>query len=295
MRRPSRWCSALLGLALVSGCGSTDRSISVSASLGNVSGSRTAAPEGEPTATAPEGDDASTWSASPVVFRACPRTLADPGATHLRPPSRVTAATAAQVPHGLPLGVVRLEHAADLMLGQGTIAAGNGYDAATGPTLETVRVSPGAVIAPVTIAVYDSPQTGRRVLFVEVRVAPGTPVSWVEERKLGILTDGGDGGFVDGSASGPDGAPQDGGPGDYVEAFYPGGSSGSGNVCVQRIDVAGRVDAVLFSTGFGDGGYPTFLGRDADGRVVSVVHDSMIVPWSFSGLPGAPPAGAQLS
>ena len=64
---------------------------------------------------------------------------------------------------------------------------------------------------------------------------------------------------------------------------------------MQRVDVAGKVDAVLFATGFGDGGYPTFLGRDAKGEVVSVVHDSLVVPWSVSGLPGTAPAGADIS
>ncbi|WP_370521018.1 DUF4241 domain-containing protein [Cellulomonas sp. H30R-01] len=49
------------------------------------------------------------------------------------------------------------------------------------------------------------------------------------------------------------------------------------------------VDAVVFSAGYGDGGYPTFLGYDADGVVVSAVSYGGVLPWALSGLPGTPP------
>ena len=54
---------------------------------------------------------------------------------------------------------------------------------------------------------------------------------------------------------------------------------------------AAEPDGVVFSTGIGDGGYPTYVGRDAEGGVVSVVHHGGQLPWALSGLPGTPPRG----
>lgn len=215
-------------------------------------------------------------------YKACTRKPPAPGSTHLRASDLPVSGTV--VVRGSTLA---LEHATDLVLLDGTVRSGAGYDGATGGGGESLRVSQDPVTAPVTLAVIDSPSAGRRVAFLEVQVRPTAPVRWVEEPKLGIVTDGGDGAFIRGGALGIGG---DEDPVDaYVDAFYPGGDNESGNVCVLTLTRAGDVDSVMFSTGIGDGGYPTFVGYDAAGEIVSLVSYGGLVPWSASGLPGAPP------
>jgi hypothetical protein len=143
------------------------------------------------------------------------------------------------------------------------------------------------VTAPVTLAVINGPNFGRRVAFLEVQVRSATPVRWVEAPTLGIVTDGGDGAFIRGGALGSDGSDDD--ITSYVGAFYPDGDSTSGNVCVLAVTRAGDVDSVIFSTGIGDGSYATLAGYDEAGEIVSLVSYGGLVPWSASGLPGTPP------
>jgi hypothetical protein len=183
-------------------------------------------------------------------------------------------------------GRLTIEHVMKLPLPGGLLGSGNGFEAGyAGNSL--VRVADGTVTAEVNQAVI-SQGDDRRVAFVELRLAPGRPVSWTEQSQLGILTDGGDGGFY--SADAGSGPIDDQTGDDYIEAFYPHNNSGSGNLCVLRGNAdQDRPNGFLFSTGIGDGGYPTYLGRDADGTVVSVVSYGYLVPWRLSGLPGTPP------
>ena len=50
----------------------------------------------------------------------------------------------------------------------------------------------------------------------------------------------------------------------------------------------GVEDGIVFGTGIGDGGYPTYAGRDADGNVVALLNDGGM-PWASAGVPGTPP------
>lgn len=229
-----------------------------------------------------------TWG--PVTFRACDRQAPPAGATHLRPHTFTAAERAAGI-DGMPLPEGRLvvESAGDLDLPDGQLGAGNGYEAATasGPAASVVD---GSVTAKVSLAVLDSPTVGRRVAFVEVQLDDEPVALWTQSPKLGISTDGGDGGFY--SAAAP--VTQDDGDGrfinTYVEAFFPGNDDDSGIVCVLRRPTHGdRTDAVMFGIGYGDGGYPVLLGHAEDGRIVSVVTTGFVVPWALSGLPGTPP------
>jgi hypothetical protein len=225
-----------------------------------------------------------------VSFRACPYTAPPEGTTHLAPPSTVAAvAGTGDGDPGVPGGKVRLVRATTLRLDDGLLRAGSGYEAMAGSPMEeapATHVWDGTVDAPVTLALLDSPTAGVRVAFAEVQLAPAPPVLWTHAPDLGIGTDGGDGGFyrtglltsVDMSGEWID---------PYVEAY---GDTGN---CVLRIGAMGDVESVMFTTGYGDGGYPTFLGRDADGRVVSVVHVGWILPWEDSGLPGPEPDGLE--
>ncbi|GIG21252.1 hypothetical protein Cch01nite_19760 [Cellulomonas chitinilytica] len=225
------------------------------------------------------------------TFAACDREAADPSSTNLRP-SVLSAAELAIVAAWddgwAPDGQLVVEHATDLLLPAGQIGFGNGYEASTG-WVESQRVAPDGTTAPVSLAVLDSPSSGRRVAFVEVRVSPAPPVRWDEVPDLGFVTDGGDGGVL----ALPSGEPpfvEDQAAFDAIEAMYPGGDSASGTVCVLR-SVGAVVTGVQFSAGWGDGGYPTFLGYDDTDRVVSAVSYGAVLPWSLSGLPGVPPEG----
>lgn len=223
------------------------------------------------------------------VFTACSRDAAPPGTSFLRS----TGPDAPGWPAELADGRLVVEHVADLTLTGGWLAAGNGFDAAFGG-VRGVRVADATVDAVVNLGVLDSPSTGRRVAFAELRLGDRPPVGWQEEPALGFVTDGGDGGFVamggpESRAGGWDSTAHERGIHDYVEAFFPGGDSGSGHVCVLREPAGGRVDGFLFSSGWGDGGYPTFLGRSADGEVVSVVSYGWVLPWEVAGMPGTPP------
>ncbi|WP_188079152.1 DUF4241 domain-containing protein [Actinotalea subterranea] len=275
MKRTSlRGAASVLALGVVAGCATLP-----------------AGPTTEPS-FAPLTDTSPTGTGTPLEFVACDREPADPASTNLRP-NALTAtdrALAGDLAEQIPDGTLVVEHAVDLTIPDGEIGFGNGYEAATATVPATRTVSDATVTAPVTLQVLDSPSSGRRVAFVEVRVSPEPPVRWAEEPALGFGTDGGDGGVVataDAPATGTDAdfAQIDA----YIDAFYPDGDSASGTVCVLR-EAAGTVDAVLFSAGWGDGGYPTYLGYGADGDVVSVVSHGFVVPWVLSGLPGEPPA-----
>lgn len=186
----------------------------------------------------------------------------------------------------VPEGVVTVEHAADLVIRDGLLAAGSGAEAAYPHELVPVRVATDKPLrVAVTLAVLNSPRSGRRVAFLELHLGAGTPVTWTEEKQLFIGTDGGDGGFVTTPAripTHPRNADSD------LDVFSPKDGS-PGTECVVRRSEGGPPDGILFSTGYGDGGYPTLVGRTADGRIVSVVSYGLVVPWALSGLPGAPP------
>lgn len=220
-----------------------------------------------------------------ATFSACPRTAPAPGTTDLAPVARTDATNAEDPPApAMPFGTVVLEQPAVLHL-DGTIGAG-GSEAAMG-FVDFVTVSDRPVDAPVTLAVLDSPTAGRRVAFAEVKLLPSTPVRWVELQKLDIGTDGGDGGFVAGHAPEANDWPTDA----YVSAY----DMDHGGVCVlRRTAGATQPDVVAFSTGYGDGGYPTFAGYDASDRIASLVNFGYVLPWRYSGLPGAPPTSPEV-
>jgi hypothetical protein len=250
-----------------------------------------------PTATpSPSPESATTGTAEGARFTVCPRDPVPVGSTHLRPAPHVVL-TGREISGGVPPvpdgASVRLVHAADLVLTDGLVQSGAGAEVAFGHTdgAVPVRVAARTVRAPVTLAVLATDKI-LAVPFVEVQVARGAPVRWAENKGLLIGTDGGDGGYyaprtvpaVD--LQGIDKATQD-----YLRAFAP--KSGPPAVCVTRTD-RGIVDGVVFSTGYGDGGYPTYLGYDAQGRVVSLVSFGFVLPWRFSGLPGPTPKGVEL-
>lgn len=239
---------------------------------------------------------ASGPTASAPTFKACGRAPADASRTNLRPSALTDAdrALAGAWADVIPDGKLVVEAAAEFDVQDGFLGAGNGYLASIGEPEGMVQVADGTVgAAPVSLAVLDSPSSGRRVAFVEIRLESAPPVRWIEQPDLGIGTDGGDGGFLAlGSSPEPlnDEAAST-AVKDSFDAYFPEEDDYSTwNQCLVR-STNDRVDGVLFSTGWGDGYFPTYLGKDADGDVVSVVSFGGVIPWNLSGLPGeAPPA-----
>jgi hypothetical protein len=264
LRRLTTTGGALALVLIATGCGSSTKTASAPAVLGSSSLSQVA-----------------------VHFAACPRSPVDPSTTNLVSREITAGTLASGGPYdvsNVPAGTLELEHVANLRLGDGHLGAGAGAEAAYGAT-EPVRVARAGTVAPVTVAVLNSARSGRRVAFVEIKLAPEPPVRWVEATHLVIGTDGGDGGF---NAGGVIATTEDATAKGYRAAYSPGKHDGT--VCVLRTVVSsGITDSVLFSTGYGDGAYPTELGYDSSGKIVSLVSYGFVVPWRLSGLPGTPP------
>lgn len=159
----------------------------------------------------------------------------------------------------------------------------------------STAVPPGAytvVVSVVEIEHKDAPATEEphyRVAAAKVLVADKEVASWElaltgdqdlhdlgPDEFFGYGVDAGTGCFVDASAAGSFG-PFDGLDDDVLlDAFY-GPESGSPLV-VTLTDPASQATLVAFASGWGDGAYPTWVGRDDDGRVAAFVTDFHVVP-----------------
>jgi hypothetical protein len=225
-------------------------------------------------------------ASGPVKFTPCEVTRAKAGASNLAP--RVIPATEPTPvvwdlePTG---GRLTVEHVMRLALPGGWLGSGSAYDAAYATATE-IQVADHDVTADVYFGVLGR-GVGEAVALVELRLGEDEPVSWTQAGRLSILTDGGDGGFFSGDAGdGPENPDFD----DYIDAFKKGMTGGRSNLCVtRRNEDQPRPTGFLFRTGFGDGRYPTYLGRNAQGEVVSVLQDDLLVPWALNGVPGKPP------
>jgi hypothetical protein len=117
-----------------------------------------------------------------------------------------------------------------------------------------------------------------RVAFVHVRLSDEPVATWVEAGGFGV--DGGTGGIASAEAvaavvSGEEGLIEQ-----YLEELDRHDVNTWSWLNVET-DAATGANIIGFSTGFGDGGYPVALGRDAEGRPASVVIDHVVVPWAW--------------
>lgn|GEM_PF-3425402 len=143
-------------------------------------------------------------------------------------------------------------------------------DAAAELTVE-VPVPPGT--HPVTLAVARH-DTGETVVGARLTVGQEPAVTWDMARREGQeLVELGDGEYYDfgvdsGTASFADAAAVD----SLADAAV--------DAAAARLDLSASVgddDMILFPSGDGDGGYPVWVGRDADGGVVAVVADMLVL------------------
>ena len=222
-------------------------------------------------------------------------TTAQEADTHLRIVDLVVHAedfsysTEGMLDEGLSVGTV-----GTLALDDGVLLTGSrrqaGDGAFYGDDRPELRVSDGPLQAPVTLAVLPDVAEGQpRVAFAEVSVDAADPVRWEPAPQLDVDTDDGLAALWpkrEGLTPGPRPAgtpPED-------EFAVPGADMLSACGCAG-VSI-GPAQWFVLALGPGPGRYPAYLGRAADGRLVSVVLDGGLLPWADSGLPGAPPAGA---
>ncbi|GAA4623027.1 hypothetical protein [Cellulomonas oligotrophica] len=219
-----------------------------------------------------------------VTFTPCPRATSDPSRTHLQPQDAPADPRTDGEMWAQRDGPLLVEDAGDLLLVDGLLGVDTAGAVFDGRADGHIQVASTTVTVPITLQVLDSAYSGRRVTFVEAQISPDEPARWESADDLWILTDGGDGGYL---------APADAVRAldalamiePSVEAMHR-----DDGVCAHRRSwLDGPVDAVLFPIGGGDGLYPTYLGRDSDGDLVSVVTWGDMTPWTTSGLPGTPP------
>ncbi len=125
------------------------------------------------------------------------------------------------------------------------------------------------------------------VAYARVQLAPGMPVSWAPATTF--ATESGIGVFLDTDAVNR--ATQD---------YNPYGTAVLGAVtdAVNRdvywtsvvVDPESGADAVVFSTGYGEGGYTTWWGLDENGQPVALVADFEVLSPALAPVVSPPPA-----
>jgi hypothetical protein len=168
----------------------------------------------------------------------------------------------------------------DLVLPTGSIVASDAIVLYGAEPFERT-VEPGRYQVMLTVTLND--ERDKRVAFARVEFRPGTPVRWEaatlpgqDPAAAGYAVDSGIGAFMDAEAASR--ANQN------YDAY--------GNTLLQHLsDVVNRdeywtnvlvdpstgADVVVFTSGFGDGGYASYWGYDANDEVVCLVTDFAVL------------------
>jgi len=139
----------------------------------------------------------------------------------------------------------------------------------------TVTVAPGGYPVTVCLATFDDDPRHTRVSAARLDVRPGRVARWElalrngqdlyalgHRQYFGFSVDAGMACFVDAQSAGA-----------LVEAWRD-----FHGLVETRYCVAGNGDMVAWSSGWGDGRYPTWIGRDADGEITCFVADMLLFP-----------------
>jgi hypothetical protein len=61
------------------------------------------------------------------------------------------------------------------------------------------------------------------------------------------------------------------------------------SIVLNDADEDNKFDTLVFSNGFGDGGFPLSRGLDSEGELVAIVITSQMLPWRLTVPDGVPP------
>ena len=203
------------------------------------------------------------------------------------PPADVVAAADPVEPTGVVS--IRAVGLGDLVLPSGRLLVADLFAMGRSslPDLPAVDLPGFTGRAPVCLHVARLEPTDERAAFLHVRLRGDPVVRWAVGT-TGCGVDGETGGV--GSPEAVQAVTGDAGIDRYLAAIE------ANNVNTWSwtnfvTDPSSGANVIGFSTGFGDGGYPVYAGMAADGRVVSVVADLLVVPWRWLGVIGpVPPA-----
>lgn len=177
--------------------------------------------------------------------------------------------------------------AADLVLPDGMILeTGGEYLGSDGYSTAVKVAEPGTYPYFFLLSAYEGHE-GRPALAQLVLDAEATPVRWEADDRFGFTTDGGIG-----YLGSPDAVPlADGEFDEEVFWWFLDFSADDAEepICWQyRYD--GGSNFVVFSNGYGDGGFPGAVGYDSDGEAVAITWFFGWESWILAGIPGEPPA-----
>ena len=138
----------------------------------------------------------------------------------------------------------------------------------------TTALRPDSRVAAAMLQISEEPAVGW-----ELALCDGQDEELGDTEFFGYGVDAGTGCFVDASATIPLGDLVGDDGGEIAEALY----AGPGLLPVAITDPDSGNDVVVFPSGFGDGTYPTWIGRTASGEVTSFVTEFFVVPQDSRG------------
>jgi hypothetical protein len=178
---------------------------------------------------------------------------------------------------------ISLEAAGDVVLPSGRLVASDGYIVDG----EAFAIDLPAGRHPVGILRVDFADGDKRVAAALVRFGKGHPVSWdlalvsgqdptvlAPDEIFGYGVDSGTGSFTSPEAVAVLKSPTDyDAYADAMMSAMPATAEASELSGQVEVDPATGANVVAFWSGFGDGVYPSYIGKDGDGRIVAVLTE----------------------
>jgi hypothetical protein len=167
---------------------------------------------------------------------------------------------------------IKIQTLPDLVVTSGKVVACDAFVLDNTPL--TTKIPPGKYPVILSIARF---ATDQRIAYALLQISTNPPVKWQFDRAYGV--DSGTGCFADKDAILLLEKRTDRNPDAYNDViklmektYQPTWSWG--NII---LDAATGLNQIAFSSGFGDGGYDTFIGYDNDGKIAAVVTDFSIL------------------